>query len=152
MEQLKVFIKGLPDDAARVAFADRCDTSIGHLRNIIYGKPCSAELAALIEAESGGAVRRWHLRPNDWHRIWKELIRAKGAPPVPEPAIEPEPPKPRSKPIEPADSPAASDDYFSRIQAETAARLERAVMRDRRTPASTRHGGTKPNLGGRGER
>jgi DNA-binding transcriptional regulator YdaS (Cro superfamily) len=28
-------------------------------------------------------VRRWHLRPDDWHRIWPELIGSEGAPPVP---------------------------------------------------------------------
>jgi len=26
---------------------------------------------------------RWDLRPNDWHEIWPEFIRRKGAPPVP---------------------------------------------------------------------
>lgn len=29
-------------------------------------------------------VRRWDLRPDDWHRIWPELIGAEGAPGVPE--------------------------------------------------------------------
>lgn len=31
-------------------------------------------------------VRRWRIRPHDWHRIWPELINAKGAPKVPEQA------------------------------------------------------------------
>lgn len=40
------------------------------------------------EIERATGVRRWHLRPDDWHRIWPELIGADGAPavPAPEPA------------------------------------------------------------------
>lgn len=37
-----------------------------------------------IERATGAAVRRWDLRPDDWHRIWPELITADGAPPVPQ--------------------------------------------------------------------
>lgn len=36
-----------------------------------------------IERVTGGLVRRWDLRPDDWHRIWPELIGAEGAPDVP---------------------------------------------------------------------
>lgn len=39
-----------------------------------------------IERITGRAVMRWDLRPDDWHRIWPELIGMDGAPPVPEPA------------------------------------------------------------------
>lgn len=46
-------------------------------------RPCPAALAVSIEAASAGAVRRWDLRPDDWHRIWPELVGADGAPPVP---------------------------------------------------------------------
>jgi hypothetical protein len=85
VEQLLAYIKSLPDEDVRREFAGRCGgTSIGHLRNIAYGQAkCSAELAALVDLESGGAVRRWHLRPLDWYRIWPELIGADGAPRVP---------------------------------------------------------------------
>jgi DNA-binding transcriptional regulator YdaS (Cro superfamily) len=35
----------------------------------------------------GGAIALWHLRPDDWHLIWPELVGAQGAPDVPaEPA------------------------------------------------------------------
>ena len=47
-------------------------------------KAVPAERASEIERATGGAVRRWDLRPDDWHRIWPELIGAEGAPPVPE--------------------------------------------------------------------
>lgn len=81
---LKTYIKSLPDEAAREAFASRCGSTIGHLRNVMYGfRPCAPELAMTIEVESGGAVMRWELRPNDWHRIWRDLIGADGAPEPP---------------------------------------------------------------------
>lgn len=38
------------------------------------------ELAVSIERESRGAVMRWDLRPEDWHRIWPELVGRNGAP------------------------------------------------------------------------
>jgi DNA-binding transcriptional regulator YdaS (Cro superfamily) len=39
-----------------------------------------------IERESDLELRRWNLRPRDWHLIWPELIGIDGAPPLPEPA------------------------------------------------------------------
>lgn len=41
-----------------------------------------AEHCAVLEAASKYGVRRWELRPADWHRIWPELVGADGAPPV----------------------------------------------------------------------
>lgn len=38
---------------------------------------------ATIELITAGEVRRWDLRPDDWHRIWPELIGTEGAPAVP---------------------------------------------------------------------
>lgn len=38
---------------------------------------------AAVELASGGKVKRWDLRPADWHRIWPELVGAEGAPTVP---------------------------------------------------------------------
>ena len=58
-----------------------CGTSLGHLRNCIYApKPPAPETCVLIERNSGGKVRRWHTRPNDWDRIWPELIGVHGSP------------------------------------------------------------------------
>jgi DNA-binding transcriptional regulator YdaS (Cro superfamily) len=37
-----------------------------------------------IERESLQELRRWDLRPKDWHLIWPELIGADGAPELPE--------------------------------------------------------------------
>lgn len=33
-----------------------------------------------IEQATSGTVKRWDLRPDDWHLIWPELIGADGAP------------------------------------------------------------------------
>jgi DNA-binding transcriptional regulator YdaS (Cro superfamily) len=46
-------------------------------------RPVPIERCVPIEQATGGAVRRWDLRPDDWHRIWPELIGAEGAPAVP---------------------------------------------------------------------
>lgn len=40
------------------------------------------ERCAEVEQASKNAVRRWDLRPDDWHLIWPELIGAEGAPKV----------------------------------------------------------------------
>jgi DNA-binding transcriptional regulator YdaS (Cro superfamily) len=40
------------------------------------------ERCVQIEQAFDGVVRRWHLRPNDWHRIWPELIGIEGAPAI----------------------------------------------------------------------
>jgi DNA-binding transcriptional regulator YdaS (Cro superfamily) len=42
------------------------------------------ERCAELEEASGKTVRRWELRPDDWHRIWPELIGAEGAPAIAE--------------------------------------------------------------------
>lgn len=49
-------------------------------------RPVPIERCVDIERATSGVVRRWHLRPNDWHRIWPELIGTEGAPATPEPA------------------------------------------------------------------
>lgn len=41
------------------------------------------ERCVAIERVTGGLVRRWDLRPDDWRRIWPELIGAPGAPSAP---------------------------------------------------------------------
>lgn len=43
-------------------------------------RPVPAEHCAQIEAVTAFEVRRWDLRPHDWHRIWPELIGTEGAP------------------------------------------------------------------------
>lgn len=43
-------------------------------------RPVPLEHCTAIEQATGGDVRRWDLRPDDWHRIWPELIGLPGAP------------------------------------------------------------------------
>ena len=51
----------------RQALAKAGETSVGHLRNVAYGKTCGEKLAVIIERESGGAVLCESLRPDvDW--------------------------------------------------------------------------------------
>lgn len=47
------------------------------------GKGFSPAECVRIERESKRELRRWDLRPNDWHLIWPELIQLAGAPAVP---------------------------------------------------------------------
>lgn len=66
-------------------------------------RPAPADKCADIELATGHAVRRWDLRPNDWFRIWPELVGTDGAPEVaadaavPTPAIQ-APAAPRGAP------------------------------------------------------
>lgn len=62
----KFFYSSMGSDE-RDAFAARCLTTSGHLRNVVYGKTCGEKLAISIERESGGVVRCEDLRPDvDW--------------------------------------------------------------------------------------
>ena len=85
---LSDYLKKL-DMSARTVLAAQAGTSYLHLRNIAFsGKSCGAVLAVAIEVATAGDVRRWDLRPDDWHRIWPELIGTDGAPAIPEPAAQ----------------------------------------------------------------
>lgn len=48
------------------------------------GRPVPVERCFDVERATNGAVRRWDLRPDDWHRIWPELIGTDGAPAIPQ--------------------------------------------------------------------
>jgi len=83
MEPLRQHLNSLPP-SEQTAFADRCGTTIGYLRKALStGAVLRPELMVAIEAESGRQVRRWAMRPTDWHRVWPELIGTPGAPDVP---------------------------------------------------------------------
>jgi DNA-binding transcriptional regulator YdaS (Cro superfamily) len=46
-------------------------------------KAVAVERCAAIERATDGQVKRWSLRPADWHLIWPELIGIEGAPEIP---------------------------------------------------------------------
>jgi DNA-binding transcriptional regulator YdaS (Cro superfamily) len=76
MKTLLEFLNGLPVAEQR-AFAKRCGTSIGYLRQIAYGhRKCPAELAINIERESVRAVVCEELCPTaDWAYVRAERRR-----------------------------------------------------------------------------
>jgi DNA-binding transcriptional regulator YdaS (Cro superfamily) len=78
--KLKPFLFAMPM-GLRVAFAERCGTTYGHIRNVSYGqKACAPELAINIERESGGAVRCEELRPDvDWAYLRRSRAKRKEA-------------------------------------------------------------------------
>lgn len=45
-------------------------------------RPVPAQYCPAIERKTGGVVTRIDLRPDDWQKIWPELIGTEGAPPV----------------------------------------------------------------------
>lgn len=82
------FVSGLPRGGVG-DFANKVRVSRVYLSQLAArqgGREPSPELAVVIERESGRKVRRWALRPMDWHLIWPELIGTEGAPPIPQEA------------------------------------------------------------------
>lgn len=83
MDELKAYLNSL-SVREQSDFARAANTSVGYLRKkLSSGGNLGGELCTQLEIASGRAVRRWNLRPHDWHRIWPELIGAEGAPVVP---------------------------------------------------------------------
>jgi DNA-binding transcriptional regulator YdaS (Cro superfamily) len=72
--------------ALRIAIGAKSDAQIRQWQHGYSDRAPSPENCVAIEQATGGVVMRWDLRPDDWHRIWPELIGAEGAPATPEPA------------------------------------------------------------------
>lgn len=69
---------------AMAVLAKKLNVSHAFLWQLVNGRrSVSAERATQIEIATDGKVRRWDLRPTDWHRVWPELVGVDGAPPVP---------------------------------------------------------------------
>lgn len=72
METLRNYLNSLDLDA-QMAYAVRCDTTIGYLRKALSrGQKFDGALARMLDIESGSAVKRADLRPD----IWPELKEA----------------------------------------------------------------------------
>ena len=70
----------------QAALADQIGVKQQHVWNWLNrpgGVP--PEHCAAIQSATKGAVMRWDLRPDDWWRIWPELIGTPLAPAIPEP-------------------------------------------------------------------
>lgn len=61
----------------------KSDAQIRQWQHGYGGRVPGPEYCVAIERATDGKVRRWDLRPEDWHLIWPELIGSDGAPPVP---------------------------------------------------------------------
>lgn len=84
---LRGYLNGLPrggvtDLAARLGIHP---VYLSQLAKRQDGREPSPSMCVDIERATAEAVRRWDLRPNDWHRIWPELVGMEGAPPVLQP-------------------------------------------------------------------
>lgn len=66
----------------RDAIGVKSDAQIRQWQHGYSDRLPSPENCVAIERATSGAVRRWDLRPDDWHRIWPELIGQAGAPAV----------------------------------------------------------------------
>lgn len=78
MPTLKTFLNGL-ERGGVAAFAEKVGIGRVYLSQLAArqdGREPSPELCVLIEAASSGAVTRRDLRPEDWWRIWPELVTA----------------------------------------------------------------------------
>jgi DNA-binding transcriptional regulator YdaS (Cro superfamily) len=60
----------------------KSDAQVRQWRHGYAGRLPDPANCVAIEVATGGKVSRWDLRPEDWHRIWPELIGANGAPEV----------------------------------------------------------------------
>lgn len=63
----------------------KSDMQIRQWRHGYAGRKPSPEYATALAIATGNKVARWDSRPDDWYRIWPELIGTDGAPEVPEP-------------------------------------------------------------------
>ena len=74
MQSLIDYINRLGQDD-RAAFEVGVGTSIGYLRKArTVGQLLGPELCVNIERATGGIITRRDLRPDDWYRIWPEIV------------------------------------------------------------------------------
>lgn len=69
-----------PDDRRRLAELVGVNPATLYQAMTQKGAGFSPAECVRIERETGGELRRWDLRPGDWHAIWPELIGSEGAP------------------------------------------------------------------------
>ena len=66
-----------------VALSRELGVTVGAVNHWRTGvRPFPFERCVQIERITAGRVRRWDLRPDDWDRVWPELIGAPGAPKI----------------------------------------------------------------------
>lgn len=79
----------IESDTKKAKFARAINVSAALLHQWIEGiRPVAIQHCPAIEKQTGGKVTRKELRPDDWHKIWPELVHA----PAPPRATDPVPP------------------------------------------------------------
>lgn len=81
---LRQYLDELPHGGI-AGFAKSLEVSSVYLSQLAArqnGREPSPELCVRIENATSAKVRRWDLRPTDWHLIWPELVGLDGAPPI----------------------------------------------------------------------
>jgi DNA-binding transcriptional regulator YdaS (Cro superfamily) len=66
----------------RDAIGVKSDAQVRQWQHAYGDRQPGPEYCVAIERATENKVRRWDLRPDDWHRIWPELIGIEGAPAV----------------------------------------------------------------------
>ena len=66
----------------RLAIGAKSDAQIRQWQHGYADRLPSPENCVAIEMATDRRVMRWDLRPEDWARIWPELVGSKGAPEV----------------------------------------------------------------------
>ena len=66
----------------RIAIEAKSDAQIRQWQHGYEDRVPSPENCTAIEQATAGKVMRWDLRPEDWPRIWPELIGREGAPAI----------------------------------------------------------------------
>jgi DNA-binding transcriptional regulator YdaS (Cro superfamily) len=74
--------QAIKDSGGPTAVASRMGITAQRLCNWVDRGAVPVEHCPAVEEATERRIRRWHLRPGDWHRIWPELIATDGAPPI----------------------------------------------------------------------
>lgn len=83
-KELDIYLSrdGSPSAVELAAKIGCSPAQLSQWRTAHKGRRPGASYAMSIEIATGGAVMRWHLRPDDWHLIWPALKRKKEAPAI----------------------------------------------------------------------
>lgn len=76
----------------RRALAEKAGVNEQSLYQSVSAKGAGFKPAECVRIERAleNELRRWDLRPTDWHLIWPELIGAEGAPAIPQAEAHPQ--------------------------------------------------------------
>lgn len=80
----------IESDTKKAEFARAINVSAALLHQWIESiRPVAIQHCPAIEKQTGGKVTRKELRPDDWHKIWPELVNAPAPRRATDPALAP---------------------------------------------------------------